>query len=282
MQHSVTQVLGYEESSNFLPAAKLQVSPHSHVYRQANERCGMKGVYLLRDPQRHSDIPVVFFCEAESEEAAAAIHRRIWNQDIVPFILVETPKSLRLYSGFRCNPKAASDREQGILTAAVDFNEAANRLEAIRADAIDSGEIWDRLGEEIDPRSRVDWSLLDALQGLERKLRERGLSRQHAHALIGKFVYLRYLRDRQILSRRKLERWRLNPDDVFSHRAKLAAFRELNSRLDEWLNGSVFPLPEDAIRAEHLQLVAGVFAGGSPRRPISSGSADLRLLVHPH
>ena len=267
MQSAVKEALGYDESPNFVPATDLVMRPfsgHSHVYRKANKHCGLQGVYLLSDPRRQSHVPIVFYCEAESEEAAASIHRRIWNQDIVPFILVETPKALRLYSGFRCNPRGSDDHERGILAASVDFNEAASRLSSFRADAIDTGAVWDRWGEEVDPRSRVDWSLLAALKELDKELRKRGLNREHAHALIGKFVYLRYLRDRHILSDRKLARWQLESKDVFSHRATLIAFLEVNARLDDWLNGSVFPLPGHAITAEHLQLVAGVFSGGTP------------------
>jgi hypothetical protein len=267
MQSAVKEALGYNESPNFLGATDLANRPfsgYSHVYRKAYEQCGLQGVYLLSDPRRQSDIPIVFYCEAKSEQAAASIHRRIWNQDIVPFILIETPKTLRLYSGFRCDPRGTDDHKRGILDASVDFNEAASRLSSFHADAIDSGAVWDRWGEEVDPRSRVDWSLLAKLKELEKRLRRRGLKREHAHALIGKFVYLRYLRDRKILSDRKLAKWQLEPKDVFSHRATLTAFREVNARLEDWLNGSVFPLPEDTIRAEHLKLVAGVFSGGTP------------------
>ncbi len=267
MQSAVKEALGYDESPNFLGAialAKRPFSGYSHVYRKAAEQCGLQGVYLLDDRRRQSNIPVLFYCKAENEHDADRYHRQIWNQDIVPFILVETPKALRLYSGFRFGPRGANDHERGILEASVAFNEAAKRLASFHADAIDTGAVWNRWGQEVDPRSRVDWSLLAALKKLEEELRNRGLKREHAHALIGKFVYLRYLKDRKILSERKLNKWQLEPEDVFSQRATLRAFREVNARLEEWLNGSVFPLPDNAISAEHLQLVARVFSGGTP------------------
>ncbi len=270
MQSLTREALGYHESPNFLRVADLEERPFSgykHVYRKARELCGLQGVYLLSDPRQghSSEVPVVFYCRAENEAAAAKIHQRIWNQGVVPFVLVETPATLRLYSGFRFDPAAADDHERGVLAVASTFNEVADRLGAFRAQAIDSGAVWDRWGREVDLRCRVDPSLLDELEQLEAELRKRGLDRESAHALIGKFVYLRYLRDRQILSDRKLARWRLDEGSVFGHRATLRAFRELNRRLDGWLNGSVFPLPDGVIRAEHLQLVATVFAGGTSR-----------------
>lgn len=270
MYDVVTEALGYAKSPNFLRAVDLEEKPFSgfsHVYRKARERCGLEGVYLLSDPRAgwESQIPVVFYCTAKNEAAASRIHRLIWNQGVAPFVLVETPKTLRLYSGFRFDPRGADDYERGVLEASVSFNEVTKRLEAFRAEAIDSGVVWDRWGKEADPRNRVDRSLLGELEKLEAELRKRGLTRDNAHALIGKFVYLKYLRDRQILSDRKLAKWHVDEVSVFSHRATLKAFREVNVRLDEWLNGSVFPLPEDAVRAEHLQLIASVFAGGTSK-----------------
>lgn len=280
MHSAVKDALGYGESPNFLRAPDLDEQPfsgYSHVYRKARAQCGLQGIYLLRDPRsRHpTEIPVVFYCSAENETAANKLHQRIWNQGVVPFILVETPGTLRLYSGFRFDPRATDDHGRGVLAASVSFNEVIDRLSAFRAEAIDSGAVWDRWGQEADPRQRVDRSLLSELKTLEKELRKRGLEREVAHALIGKFVYLRYLRDRQILSDRKLTKWRLEADSVFSHRATLRAFRELNARLDEWLNGSVFPLPTDTVKAEHLQLVAGVFAGGT-----SKGQLPLSLDIY--
>lgn len=283
MQSAAIEALGYDASPNFIGMGDLELRPfqgHSHVYRKARQQCGLQGVYLLRDPQRPSEVPVVFYCQAEDETAAGRIHQQIWNQGVVPFILVETPRALRLYSGFRFVPSGANDHERGVLEASVTFNEVAERLAALRADAIDTGAVWDRWGAEVDPRDRVDWSLLAELEKLEGALRVRGLDREHAHALIGKFVYLKYLRDRHILSDRKLVRWRIKAKDVFGQGATLAAFREVDARLDEWLNGSVFPLPGSAIRAEHLQLVASVFAGGTAagQLPLELGLYDFSFI----
>ncbi len=277
---SAREVLNYDKSPNFLDAADLEGRPFSgydHVYRKARELCGLQGVYLLSDPREGhaSEVPVVFYCRAENEAAAARIHQSVWNQGAVPFVLVETPGTLRLYSGFRFDPDATDDRERGVLAVANSFNEIAERLGDFRAQAIDSGAVWDRWGRELDLSRRVDPSLLSELEELEAELRRQGLKREPAHALIGKFVYLKYLRDRDILSDRKLTRWGLDEGSVFSHRVTLAAFRELNRRLDEWLNGSVFPLPEGDIRREHIQLVASVFAGGT-----SGGQLALNFRIY--
>lgn len=266
MKSTVKAALGYDMSPNFVPGGELArrtFRGHAHVYRQARELCGLQGAYLLSDPGRPSDVPVVFYCKALSDTGAEKIHQRVWNQGVAPFVLVETPRLLRLYSGFRFNPKGRNDVARGVLEAAVAFNEVADRLDALHSRAIDSGAVWDRWADQIDSRGRVDWTLLEELEKLGAALRERGLAREHAHALMGKYVYLKYLRDRDILSDRKLGKWNLTAQQIFGHNATLKAFGDVNRKLDDWLNGSVFPLANGALRAEHLQLVASVFAGGT-------------------
>ena len=56
------------------------------------------------------------------------------------------------------------------------------------------------LGREVRPESRVDWRLLGNLRTLDRWLQKRGLQPEVSHALIGKYVYLYYLRHRSVLT----------------------------------------------------------------------------------
>lgn len=265
---AVLESLGYDRSPNFLDmteVSKLSPSPLSHVYRKASKECGLRGVYILNDSHRNVDVPVVFYCKARNEAESTRYHRLIWNQNVAPFVLVETSATLRLYCGFRFARHDKDQRSQGILEASIHFNEVADRLNALSADAIDTGRVWDVWGEQVTPRTKVDWTLLSHLRDLEYELRSQGMTRDMAHALIGKFVYLRYLRDRKILSDRKLAKWGINPEDVFSRNANLGAFRDVNRCLDEWLNGSIFPLEPDNIELPHLQLVASVFSGDLPQ-----------------
>ena len=66
--------------------------------------------------------------------------------------------------------------------------------------------------------------------------------------MIGKLVYLQYLRQRNILSDARLGQWNIQPNHAFTREAKLESFVQLVERVDEWLNGSVFPLTATAIR----------------------------------
>jgi methylase of polypeptide subunit release factors len=265
------QILGYLESPNFLRAAEDFPGSQElgYVLRKAREECGLIGVYVLKNPAYPaSPIPVVYFCQASSAAQAKEIHKRVWNQGIVPFVLVQTPQYLRLYSGFFYQqPTAHETEDRGILKAAVAFNEVLEQLAAFRAEAIDHGALWQEWGDSITPESRVDWSLLKNLEKLDAYLQQHNVSREISHALIGKFVYFRYLKDRHIISEKKLARWGIAPQTVFSRHATLEGFISLDRHTHDWLNGAIFPLDPgvlSSVPSLFLQQVAGVFSGDTP------------------
>src|ERR1035438_1988004 len=79
--------------------------------------------------------------------------------------------------------------------------------------------------------------------------------------MIGKFVYLHYLRQRDILSNSRLEQWGVDPEHIFT---RLTTFTDLVQNVDEWLNGSVFPISANKIKefgADRLRKMASVFRG---------------------
>ena len=128
---------------------------------------------------------------------------------MVPFLFVNTRETVRLYSGFHYR-KTSRNVEQGGIDVLDDFCNATDIIEGFHADAIDSGRLWRQWAHEVTPNERVDWQLLANLEKLDKWLRgPGGLEREISHALIGKYVYLHYLRDRDILSKKKLASWGL-------------------------------------------------------------------------
>ncbi len=274
--------LSYTSSPAFLPAERFdEATEHAHVFRRAcriqgelgDERIGIRGVYLLReDPNSRTSTstPVVYVAEATTVHEADAIHKRVWNQDIVPFLLVRLPQGVRLYSGFTYRePGQGDEKQRGVLEALVKFEEVASRLANLHASEIDSGKLFRARGADIDAKTRLDWKLLKNLEKLGRWLtREKPerppLHRHVANALIGKFIYLKYLHERDILSDRKLERWGVDISKVFGRKATIGETRRLIKFVDCWLNGSIFPIPfsgDLAPTTEHLREVASVFMG---------------------
>jgi hypothetical protein len=263
--------LGYKDSSAFLQGERLKEHyGYSFFFTHAEKKkhCNLKGVYTLLDsPDKlvgSSLTPVVYVCEADNEAQAEEIHKRVWNQNIVPFLIVVTPKNIRFYSGFEYDKKSDEER---LLDKAKDVNEVLSRLSEFKAKAIDSGDIWKQ--RPISVEGRVDRHLLEDLKKLSKVLTDENkdykLPIEHAHTLIGKYIYLKYLRDRGILSDKRLSDAGVDEKDIFSGTAGKEKLDQLETFLDGFLNGSVFPLPSrNYIQTKHVQKVAGVFEGDAP------------------
>lgn len=276
--------LGYREAAGFLDESRWDDAiEHAHVFRHTAEACRVpkvngrfRGIYMLglsRGEGRGATTPLVYVAEAPDTHAADTIHHIVWNQAVVPFLLVHTPAGVRLYTGFDYKAASSVDSkvpasQRGILDAAIAFEQVATKLDAFRAEHIDDGGLWAAWGDRIDPSKRVDVRLLRNLEALGKWLREEGgLRPSVAHALIGRFVYLRYLRERGILSDTLLRSWNLDPGRDLGRSLRLSSFRDLLSRVDERLNGCIFPLAltgPGAPSVDHVRMVAGAMLGDDP------------------
>lgn len=271
--------LGYASSPFFLKKGTLAFSNAQnigHILRAAAKpKCGLQGVYSLNDRGRpaFSPTPIVYVCKAGTEADADEIHRLVWNQDIAPFLIVLTPKGVKFYSGFEY-----SSSGNGHLTNLLAFNHAIATVKEFHADKIDSGRFWKAWSKRLRPERRVNWRLLDNLRSLDHYLQNHhNLSRRTSHALIGKYVYLHYLRDRNILSDRKLDSWGVTESQIFGSNASITKLKTVVGNLEAWLNGNIFPIAfggEDAPESEHVQLVAGIFKGDDI---LPSGDRQLSL-----
>ncbi len=265
--------LDYTDRPAFLQGERLKEHHgYSFFFAQAEkeDHCNLKGVYTLLDsPDKLSSsslTPIVYVCEADNEAKAEEIHKKVWNQNIVPFLIVVTPRNIRLYSGFEYGQKKKND-EGRTLEVARNANEVLDKLSALKSESIDSGDIWKQ--RPISVEGRVDRHLLEDLKKLSKVLTDENkgykLPIEHAHTLIGKYIYLKYLRDRGILSDKRLSDAGVNEKDVFSGAAEKDKLYQLETFLDVFLNGSVFPLPNrHNIKTKHVQKVAGVFKGDAP------------------
>jgi len=271
----ITQ-LGYADSRHFITPDKTDTLPEGElafaIRRLAQPAAGdggnggrFHGAYVLQDEPGGPAVPVAYVIETPDDTMARQIHRLVWNQNLAPFIIVVSPQQVRLYPGFAYELGA----DAPLRMVAAESVVALEMLAAFRATAIDDGTVWREWGHAADPARRSDESLLRDLKELDRVLQQdHHVPRGAAHGLIGKYVYLHYLRDRDILSDRKLAEWDLKADQLFTHHATLKSFRLVNEKLQGWLNGSVFRLGDEAladITADQLKAVAGVFAGDSPQ-----------------
>ncbi len=267
--------LGYSGSPSYLKRGDGVFETemgYGHIFRRAKDpegegspRWQAEGIYGIRESADANGrfIPLVYVCTAHDEKAAAELHRLIWNQDVAPYIIVYTTRGVAVYSGFNYAAKAKDLDGKGIIAALTDFNNAKEILRRFHRREIDEGGLWQHPHLRVDQSRRVYHRLLASLRELDKALQTDGLPKEVSHALIGKYVYLRYLRDRGILSDDRLAVWGLKADDVFGNKAKKVSLSTLAKNLDDWLNGEVFPFPKSKRlpTASEIQAVAGAFRG---------------------
>jgi len=136
----------------------------------------------------------------------------------------------------------------------------------LSAENIDTGRLWDsELSEQLHSGSRVDMRLLGNLKLLRTLLGKRGLSQELVHKCIGKFIYLRYLKDRGILSRQFLEKKGIALEDVFGQAVTVQSFKKFSRTIEERFKGKIFEInfSDKSLDNKALQLLARVFEGRS-------------------
>jgi len=266
---SLLSELGYSQSPFFRESGDYADVPMAHLLRDA-ERAQVKGTYFIRtmgdDTALRRGRPAVYVAEAATPNEARKIHRHLWNQGTTPFLLVSLPGQVRVYTPFAYDE---SDERVGQVERPLDtslgFHYIAEHLRFLRADSIDSGEIWRARGSYLTKATRVDRSLIKTLRALSKQLvTQHQLERDVAHALVGRFVYLSYLREREILSDEWLNGVDVNPESVFSSNVRMNAFRRLTDAVDDRFNGRIFPIDwssRSAPNADAVKAAGRAFAG---------------------
>lgn len=272
-------LLGYTASKNYRAIGELRSPLTAHLFRAAAQ-AKAKGAYVFHASPADEILPVrpaVYIAEANTRDEAREIHQNLWNLGNAPFLLVLLPNEVRIYTGFDYD---SEDEARGLIDE-VPFETdlfgdveaaVAERLKAFSAKSIDDGDIWKL--QTVDLENRVDRRLLNNLTKLEEELinNELELPREKAlpvaHSLIGKYVYIRYLRDREILSDEWLAENGINLDLVLGRNATLAGLTKLTEALEKRFNGALFPFPAQGLSAvtdRTVSLIASAFKGDDPK-----------------
>jgi len=187
--------------------------------------------------------PAVYVASADDENEAKLIQKRLFCLGGCPFLIIVLPGTVRAYTCFRydaASPESARIDGQDTGTLLDDSGE----LQFFRSEEIDSGRIWERLAKYLSSETRVDHRLLNNLRQLSSLLRANyAMSRETAHALIGKYIYFHYLRDRKILDENWLYEHHIQEADVFGRNATADGFKALADALQSQFNGDTFPVP---------------------------------------
>ncbi len=171
----------------------------------------------------------------------------------------------------------------GLLKEDVRLDESTIRTELAEfcAESINTGKLWKKRSENLQSDKRVDKRLLRSLSDLSTYLQEeKELKPEVAHALIGKYVYIRYLRDRTILSNQWLQQKKIDIESVLGRDATVEGLRTLIELLDDQLNGSIFPLDFNtaaSLTNEVIALVASIFKGDTLVGTLQQLSLDFKI-----
>ncbi|HEX8700993.1 MAG TPA: N-6 DNA methylase [Myxococcaceae bacterium] len=292
--------LGYTSESGWLEASAFDTAlAHRFALQQARREMSVIGAFCLQSSSGHRAgplaAPLVYVAEAESSTAAQEIHRKVWSQGLVPFLLIATPTAVIRCPGFSFSRDQWEHQvhpfDWGTVdtlprdpTATVELTGDAAELWELRSIQLRTSLFW--RDHTIDVEGRVDRRLLENLDRLSDVLMDdvhvsRKLLPPAANGLIGRLLYVFFLSDRGIINQQWVtERGhkRINLEEQGAEWPADATWEFLDD-LDSIFNGSIFPL-EGAERAgideTHINLVRRVMKHAAV--PLSSGGVQLSFL----
>lgn len=264
--------LGYRNSSRYYTQVTDFEPETAHLFRAAQE-IGVVGAYVIQTSSRQNQIlptqPIVYVADVQTKDEQSLqarvrkIHRGLWNLCFAPFIILKLPHQIRVYTGFNYSE---NDEYVGLLES-VETNQLPMLIEKLSAKAIDTGQVWTAYAEPLQANRRVDKHLLANLKKLGKLLKQDGLLPETAHALIGKYVFLSYLRERDILSDKWLAQQDISPESIFTSQATRATLKRLIEALRDF-NGKIFPInfADETLQDKHISWVAAIFKGDEPSK----------------
>jgi tRNA1(Val) A37 N6-methylase TrmN6 len=209
----------------------------------------------------------VVVAEVKTEEEGRALRKKLWNFGNVAFVIILLPSQIRVYTGFSFSDEGKRD----LLAKDDTLDIVQGVLSDFHSSEIDSGNIWRRYGKKLKIQNRVDSHLLLNLEKLDRYLvYEKQLDPKCTHAIIGKFIYFSYLRDRRILSDEWLSKHNIDANSVFGRTTTLSSFLSLSKLLDDRFEGTIFPfVPDNKLSDDIISLISAVFWGDEPLGQLS-------------
>lgn len=290
--------LGYREDTGWVPAAAFSdLEAHRFALQQAHKEMGVYGAFCLKQPisvNENTLTPIVYVANAETLAMAQEIHRKVWSQGLVPFLIVVIPGEFLICPGFSYTTQGWEQLIHKFPWELIDslpesplytgnLTGSAQEIWDLRALRLRTSLFWH--DHAIDVEGRVDRRLLDSLGGLSDALiagtkEIRGLSPTAANRLIGRFLYIYFLFDRNIIDQNWVHA--RGHDIALDNKAaewSEAATWSLFDDLDAIFNGSIFPLGKNErqeIEASHINLVRRVMKHGS--EPFASGAEQLSFL----
>ena len=243
--------VGFYRLPDAVPSSDLS---HKSWFEQAR-RLGADAIFFV------GDFPTVLFFKFDADLAAdpevieTQIHDlyiKVWNTGRIAVIFVALPGELRVYSVYQKPVKDVEtwQTEQSWLERvqlAVHITELAEQLFEFSRPEIESGHLFHKRKQAFKREHRVDQWLLKNLRLLREQLEGKDpKKRKHAHALIGRSIFIRYLEDRQVLVEEYFTDPQISQSDHHCRYTDVLRSKEDTYRLFDKLrkdfNGDLFPL----------------------------------------
>ena len=267
--------LGYSPDTGYVPSTGFADLPsHRFAISQAQAHMSVFGFFGLRlsaslDTRTPRLAPLVYLAEALDDDQAREVHKKVWSQGLVPFLLVLVPSGIWICRGFSYSTTDWRDKCATYLTW--EQAKASPLLDRYQSKRLRSSLAWRDFA--LNPKERVDVRLLDNLEILSKIFIEgRGgyakLPPRVANALIGRFLYVYFLLDRGIITQAWIDKrghGSVSLNDPISG-WPLGATWAFFEDLDEIFNGSIFPIDDvdrRLIRTNHITFLRNAMRHGT-------------------
>jgi len=244
--------------------------PYAHYLRQAWSELKLTGV-LCSDGR-----PTVYFCEGTgfTQEQRRELHRFVWNQGLVPVLVLATPKKVEVHSAAKVpeHPKLFEEDLPSLITT---LDRVAETLECARlVRSIETGQFFQDQRRFFPANESVDVCLVENLAHSARKLKKAGWDFERAHALLGRVLFVSFLEKREFIKPDYYPVGASRLLDLLSghtvSETKRLLYREFFPRLRQEFNGTLFDseLAEEQrdMGKEHLDIVRDFLSGNDMER----------------
>jgi len=243
--------------------------PYAHYLQQAWIELHLDGVLCV------DGRPMVYLCEAKrfTTEQKRERQRFVWNQGLVPLLVLLTPGQVEVYSGVRkpLKPDAPDDTLDSTLIP--DLGNIAKALECAKfVRSVETGQFFHDRRDFFPAGEAVDRCLVKNLVQAARRLKDQGWKLDRAHALLGRALFVSFLHQRGFIKPHHFPSHTKDLLDIVKGRsfedAKRLLYGEggLFPALKREFNGTMFDaaLNTEArdIRKPHLDIIAD-FLGGA-------------------
>lgn len=160
------------------------------------EKVGAEKVFFV------NDYPVAVFAEQKSDDPSAWVHHfnSVWCMARPQLLFLAREGELAVLN-LTSAPARLGDPRQGdgrLLDVVEQTIHVQTSLAKFRREQIESGRLFEE--ERFGSGDRADRALIRDLGRVRKALIDDGLSAGHAHALIGRSIFVRYLEDRGVLT----------------------------------------------------------------------------------